>query len=148
MKTISAILVLFFIATTTAAKVRPTIPKLFLSNAGLKPVKEEALLSFSNITICTDDYPQGFTIRCDTITGPDYKRVEFRTSGKMYMKEVISPYYLQGDTMRRVQAFKFDLFEEKKRLRVSCRVRTRRAVWVDIFRGCEEAETETETTSS
>lgn len=148
MKSISVIIVLFFITTTTAAKVRPTIPKLFLSDAGLKPVQEESLKSFSNITVCPTDYPKGFTIRCDTTTGPDYKRVEFRINRAMYMTEVIPPYYVQGDTKRRVKAFKFDLFEERKRIRVSCRVRTRRPVWIDIFRGCEEAAMDTETRSS
>lgn len=148
MKTISAIFALFFVAVTTAQKVRPTIPKLFFSEAGLKPVEETELKSFSNITICPQDFPIGFTIRCDTITGPDYKRVDFRINGDMYMKEVIPPYYLQGDTKRRVKSFKFNLFEEKRRMRVACRVRTRRAVWIDIFRECEEMETENETQST
>lgn len=115
-------------------KVRPTVPKLYLTEAGNFPAEESLIPSFTSTTICPDDYKNGFSFRCETKTGPNFPLVVFRVNGKVYQKQRKAPYYLQGDTPKFVRKFLYEDF--RKKIRITCRVRTRKAVWVDILVKC------------
>lgn len=115
---------------------RPTIPVLYLSSAGKLPLTESRLASFSEVRVCADDFPTGWTVRCDVVSKPS---VVFRVMGQIYKKEYRAPYYLSGNWRDRVGDFSVEGAEflaKSKRLRISCRVRTRKAVWVDFVVGC------------
>lgn len=121
-------------------RVKPTIPRMFLTSAGMKPTTEMLLMSFTTVTVCPDDYPEGFSFRCDVTTGPDFPVVVFRVAGKVYQKERVAPYYLQGDTPIKVRPF---LYQDVTggmlsggRIRIACRVRMRLPVWIDLVTQC------------
>lgn len=128
---------------TAGGKVRPSIPKLFLTEAGRVPVAEVKLDSFKPVTICPRrDYPNGFSFRCETTTGPDFGTVVFRVSGAVFHKEYSAPYYISENTREGlVRPFPYDNFSvddkiNRTRLRIACRVRTRRPVWIDLITQC------------
>lgn len=132
-------------ATGAVERVRPTIPKFYLSEAGTKPVKETNLTSFKTVKVCPEHYPNGFTFRCDTVTGPTFPVVVFRVMSKVYMKERSSPYYIAGDTPMKVRPFPYESFGPKNkimgtRLRLTCRVRTRKPVWIDVVTDCDDPD--------
>lgn len=115
---------------------RPTIPVLFLSTAGERPLLETRLTSFSEVRVCADDFPTGWTVRCDVISIPS---VLFRVNGEDYKKEYFSPYYISGNWRDRVGDFSVegaDIIASSSRLRITCKVRTRLPVWVDFLIGC------------
>lgn len=115
---------------------RPTVPVLYLSTAGKRPLIETRLMSFTEVKLCPDEYPTGWTIRCDVISKPP---VIFRVMGQIYSKEYRVPYYLSGNWRDQVGDFVdegAEFLAKSNRLRIACRVRTRKAVWVDIVVGC------------
>lgn len=110
---------------------RPTIPKLFLSTAGSPPFTENSLTPFRSYDICPDDYETGFSIRCEV---ENAKTVFWRVNGVLFKKEYFAPYYLSGNWKDRIGAYKgLEVFD---RIRVACRVPTRKPVWVDIIKKC------------
>lgn len=143
MSSIFALLV--FIAATVAVgqKVRPTVPKLYISEAGRTPVTETMVKSFSRVTICPDDYPNGFTVRCDVQTGPDFPIVVWRVNNAVYRRHFkAGPYYIQGANAFKVRPFKFDDFIGLKKVRIACKVRQRKEIRIVLLRGCPEPEPE------
>lgn len=131
---------------TPGGKVRPTIPKFYIAPAGSitdSQAAEVLLPSFQNTTLCPEtDYPSGFSLRCDTETGPDFKTVVFRVAGQVYSKEFFPPYYIAENTRADVvRPFPIEDFGPAQkirgvRLRVVCRVRTRMPVWIDLITMC------------
>lgn len=143
----TASLVLFLVSLRASAQpteeVRPTIPTLYLTTAGpVATVTETMMTSFTNVTICPADYPAGFSVRCETTTGPDFPTVRFIVSGGTYKKEFKAPYYLAGNTRNgTIVPFPFSSFGPADkirgtRLRVICKVRTRKGVFVDLVDMC------------
>lgn len=111
--------------------VRPTIPTVYLSTAGAAPHLEVILASFTEVPICPAHYPKGFTIRCE-VTGA--KTVSWSVMGKPYKKEFYAPYFLAGNVRENVKPF--NNLQNKDRIRVACRVATRKPVWIDLIKSC------------
>lgn len=134
MKFALALLTLTLAVSSTLAQEldRPTIPTLFLSKPGDKPVREVALVSFTEVQVCLSDYPNGFSIRCEVTTSPGFRTVVFRVNTQIRKKQYFAPYYLAGDTAIKVRPFYFGA--NRDRLRIACRVRTRKPVWVDLIK--------------
>lgn len=114
-----------------------TIPKLYLSTAGLAPYNESAIIPFTQLNICPTNFPNGFSIRCDVAFPTAFRRktVFWRVNGQLSKKEYHSPYYLAGDWRNGVGSFKG--LESASRVRVTCRVLTRKPVWIDLVKFCE-----------
>lgn len=116
--------------------IRPTTPKIYLVTAGEKPAEEELLMSFMTVKACPGDYKEGFSFRCDTNTGPTFPVVVFRTNSAIFKKERKAPYYIAGDTPEKVRPFPYEQFQDVDRIRIACRVRTRKPVWIDLEVEC------------
>lgn len=113
------------------APMRPTIPKLYLSSAGSAPFAEMMLQSFQDVNICTQDYPSGYTIRCAV---QNTEQVDFYVANKHFKLEMYPPFYLNGNIGDTV--YRFNGLQNVTRLRIGCRVATRRAVWVNLVKTC------------
>lgn len=111
---------------------RPTIPELYFSTAGNFPLTETKLVPFTTFNVCATDYPYGWTLRCETTTPTS---VVFRVMGKIYKKEFFPPYYLTGNWKENNGVKSFDM-GSMTRVRIACRVRTRKPVWIDIVKSC------------
>lgn len=115
---------------------RPTMPVLYLSTAGQFPLTEARLKPFTDVKICPDDFPSGWTVRCDVLSR---ESVIFQVMGEVYKKEYRPPYYLSGNWRNQVGDFTkegHDFISKSHRLRIACRVQTRMPVWVDFNIGC------------
>lgn len=125
-------------------KVRPTIPRWYFTSAGWRRSRPEVLLrSFRRFEFCGTDYREGYSFRCETTTGPDFPTVLFRVASTEYRKEYFPPYYIAGNTKAGlVRPFPYNATYVRKgakdgpRIRITCRVRTRRPVWIDIYDRC------------
>lgn len=110
---------------------RPSIPMLYLSSAGKGMHKEMMITPFKQITICSKDYPTGFSIRCAVM---NTQHVDFYVNYKLYRTEMYKPYFLSGNLMGDVHPFTG--LDTKDKVRVGCRVATRKPVWVDLIKSC------------
>ena len=130
--------------TTPGGKTRPTIPSWYFTTAGnVSTAVESAVTGYRRFEYCGTDYPSGVSFRCATTTGDDFPTVVFRVSGKLYRKEYFAPYYLAGNTKRGlIRPFVYNSFRQRgspqgPRVRITCRVRTRAPVWVDVYDTCQ-----------
>lgn len=112
--------------------IRPTIPVLYLSAAGPLPVTETRLTSFTTVKVCPANFPNGWTIRCDTVSQTS---VIFRVKTKIYKKEFFPPYYIEGNWKEGESIPAYDMGSDVRQ-RIACRVRTRKPVWVDFVKEC------------
>lgn len=129
---------------TPSGKIRPSTPDWYLTTAGnITSAEEFPVTSYRRFEYCSTDYPTGISFRCATETGPDFPTVVFRVSGKLYRKEFFAPYYLAENTRRGIiKPFVYGKFRQRgsalgPRVRLTCRVRTRAPVWVDVFDTCQ-----------
>lgn len=118
----------------TPKPMRPSIPKLYLSTAGRPPFTELMITPFRRLNVCPSEYKSGFSIRCEVANAGT---VFWRVRGQLYKKEYFAPYYLSGNWRTQVGPFKgLDNLPRGARLRVACRVLTRKPVWVDLIKSC------------
>lgn len=127
---------------TPNGDIRPTIPKWYMTSAGLNSSAVEVpVTAYRRFEFCGTDYPQGYSFRCETTTGPDFPTVTFRVNAVVYRKEYFAPYYISGNTLAGIiRPFPYGDFKQRTanpRIRIACRVRTRAPVWVDIFDTCQ-----------
>lgn len=111
---------------------RPSIPVLYLTSAGKGMHKEMMITPFKPMTICPKDHPTGFSIRCGVSNA---KQVDFYVNYKLYRSELYKPYFLAGNLMGHVHPFTG--LDTKDKVRVGCRVATRKPVWVDLIKSCQ-----------
>lgn len=111
---------------------RPTIPELYLSGAGPLPVSETKMSSFSVVDVCPANFGAGWTVRCATTSSSS---VIFRVKGALFKKEFFAPYYLNGNWGTGSSIRPYEIGQDTMQ-RISCKVRTRKPVWVDIRIKC------------
>lgn len=116
---------------------RPSPPsqhELYFVIAGRPPHHETPIASSSTLEICPRDYPNGFSIRCMVAKT---RVVYWRVDGKPFKREYHAPYYLGGNWRQRVRPYKgLDDMAKGSSMRVSCRVRRGRNVWVNLVKSC------------
>lgn len=111
--------------------IRPGIPKLFLTTAGTPPYDETEIQSYTEYAVCPDDYPTGFSIRCEVSNAGT---VFWRTNGNIFDQQYVEPYLLAGNSENYINPYAG--LESVSRVRVACQVLTRQPVWVDLVRSC------------
>lgn len=113
---------------------------MYLARAGKLPwaLKSETQLEPSaQLNICPTDFKRGFTIRCEP-TYPfenDRQRVDFYVNGKYHRNQVVVPYYLNGNTERKVRAY---FFGRRTFLKIMCESKGVRSATVIVRKRCEE----------
>lgn len=113
---------------------RPSIPKLYLSTAGMPPFTEIMITPFRRLNVCPSEYSSGFSIRCEVANAGT---VFWKVRGQLHKKEYFAPYYLSGNWRTQVGPYKgLDNMPRGARLRVACNVATRKPVWVDLIKSC------------
>lgn len=134
MKFLLVIVVLFLFVPSIFA--RPSIPTIDIVEAGPKPVSQnyKRLRSFRFIEICPGDYTNGYSIRCNVQN--NNKSVIFFVEYSEFNRQYKEPYFLAGDNKKRVRPFEMSKHFGRKDVRIACRVRTRRPVWVHLIEKC------------
>ena len=128
---------------TASGKQRPSIPKIYVASAGPVNTSTETMLpSFRKSRVCPKNYPDGFSLRCQTVTGSDFPTVVFRVASQVFHKEHRPPYYINENTRQGlIRPFPYQnysrIIQNRGSLRITCRVRTRKPVWVDVIPECE-----------
>lgn len=110
---------------------RPTIPRLYLASAGMPPRVESMITPFQELSVCPSTFPAGFSVRCEV---QNALTVEFYVNQTSFRKEFYAPYFLNGNVGDMV--YRFEALTNRPRVRIGCRVATRRPVWVDLVKSC------------
>lgn len=113
--------------------------KMFLCRASgiLWSLKSEVELDINKAhQICDDDFRRGFSIRCEPVGAPEDTTVSFFLGGKLQRRETSGPYYLKGNSAKKVHAM---FFGKRDSLRVMCKAKGFKRSWVTLLRQCDKS---------
>lgn len=112
--------------------------KMFLCRASgiMWSLKSEVELDTNKMhQICDEDFRRGFSIRCEPMGAPEDTTVSFYIGGKLQRRETSAPYYLKGNTAKKVHAM---FFGKRSSLRITCKSKGFKSSWVTLSRRCEK----------
>lgn len=85
--------------------------KMFLCRASgiMWSLKSEEELETNKMhQICNEDFRRGFSVWCEPVGAPENTTVSFYIGGTLERRETSSPYYLKGNSAKKVHAMFFE----------------------------------------